>query len=254
MRAHSAITRGRYIPTWRAHTRVYYSTLCAGRTMFTLTVAGALSLCAVSSSRQLPTGPGYAFSGDDARGAPPPPKAPLSFAASLDDYAVLQSKTGGDAYVYGTTASTAAVTVKVSGAGCPSLIVEAELSALPTAPGRLSVTTRAPPPPPTGNAWKAKVPGAPGGDCTIVASDGKNSVTLNHVTYGDVCAPAFHAFSSIPLTGRGRWVSLLYRCGIAAASRTWRCPSPTPSHDSSRKPLSAQANTPTFALSRWLET
>jgi sialate O-acetylesterase len=60
------------------------------------------------------------------------------------------------------------------------------LADVETAPGRLSVTTVAPPPPPSGNAWKAKVPGAAGGDCTITATDGKNSATLEHVTYGDV--------------------------------------------------------------------
>eukprot|EP01050_Picozoa_sp_SAG11_P023633 SAG11_NODE_4801_length_1761_cov_16.348375_3_plen_171_part_00 len=157
--------------------------------MLALTVTSVLTQ-RLSAMGELP-GPGFAFG--DTGAPPPPPKAALSFATSLDDYAVLQSKTGGDAYVYGTSAGTAAITVKVSGAGCPSLTVEAELSALadvPAVPGRLAVTTKVWSggrlPPHTGNAWKAKVPGAAGGDCTIVASDGKNSATINHVTYGDV--------------------------------------------------------------------
>ena len=122
-------------------------------------------------------------------GGPPPPPAGLSFAASLDDYAVLQQKSGGDAYVYGTTSGTGAVTVKVSGAGCASLEVEAEMTPLATLPavaGRLFLTTKAPPPPPAGNAWKAKVPGSGGGDCAISATDGTHTATLSHVTYGDV--------------------------------------------------------------------
>ena len=35
--------------------------------------------------------------------------------------------------------------------------------------------------------WTAKVPGAKGGDCLIVATDDKgNSANISHVTYGDV--------------------------------------------------------------------
>jgi hypothetical protein len=123
--------------------------------------------------------------GDD--GAPP--AAALSFAATFDDHAVLQQKSGGDAWVYGTSAGTAAVTVKVSGTGCASLTVAAEMSPLedePPVPKRLFVSTTAPPPPPTGNKWKAKVPGAAGGDCTITATDGTHTAALEHVTYGDV--------------------------------------------------------------------
>lgn len=125
--------------------------------------------------------------GDGDGGAPPPPA--LSFAPQFDDFAVLQQKSGGDAWVYGTSTGTAAVTVKVSGTGCASLTVTAEMAPLadePAVPGRLFVSTKAPPPPPTGNKWKAKVPGAMGGDCTITATDGTHTATIQHVTYGDV--------------------------------------------------------------------
>lgn len=125
--------------------------------------------------------------GDGDDGAPPPPA--LSFGPQFDDHAVLQQKSGGDAWVYGTSTGTAAVTVKVSGTGCASLTVTAEMSPLgdePAVPGRLFVSTKAPPPPSTGNKWKAKVPGAMGGDCTITATDGTHTATIQHVTYGDV--------------------------------------------------------------------
>ena len=54
-----------------------------------------------------------------------PPAAALSFAPQFDDYAVLQQKSGGEAWVYGTSTGTTTVTVKVSGSGCASLIVPA---------------------------------------------------------------------------------------------------------------------------------
>ena len=127
--------------------------------------------------------------GGESRGADSgaPPAAALSFAPQFDDYAVLQQKSGGEAWVYGTSTGTTAVTVKVSGSGCASLTVAAEMSPLDdeSAPGRLFVSTKAPPPP-TGNKWKAKVPGDKGGDCTITATDGTHTATLQHVTYGDV--------------------------------------------------------------------
>ena len=133
-------------------------------------------------------GPGF-FSSFGDGGPPPPAAAALSFAEQFDDHAVLQQKSGGDAWVYGTSTGSTAVTVKVSGTGCASLTVAAEMSPLadePAVPGRLFVSTKGPPPPPTGNKWKAKVPGEMGGDCTITATDGTHTATLEHVTYGDV--------------------------------------------------------------------
>ena len=98
-------------------------------------------------------------------GPPPPPPPPaITFDASLDDYTVLQ-QLPSDAYVFGATSSSA-ITVKVSGTGCPT------------------ITTQAPV---FNNTWKAKVPGPKGGDCMILVTDGKgNSANITHVTYGDV--------------------------------------------------------------------
>ena len=46
----------------------------------------------------------------------------MQFAATFDDFAVLQQKSGGDAWVYGVSAGAAAVTVKVRGtSGAPSV-------------------------------------------------------------------------------------------------------------------------------------
>ena len=92
------------------------------------------------------------------------------FDDQLDDYAVLQSMSGGIAMVFGTTTSNS-VTVTVSGPGCTHQTVKADLTLFAAAP----------------SAWKAKVPGKVGGDCTITARDENgNSAALQHVTYGDV--------------------------------------------------------------------
>jgi hypothetical protein len=113
---------------------------------------------------------GTAGDGDDAApllkplSPPPPPPPAITFDASLDDYAVLQ-QTPSVAYVFGQTMSTA-VTVKVSGAGCPTITTQAVIF---------------------NSTWRAKVPGPKGGNCTILATDGSgNSASLTHVTYGDV--------------------------------------------------------------------
>lgn len=68
--------------------------------------------------------------------------------------------------MYGPTTASS-VTVSVSGAGCPKLQgVKATIF---------------------NKTWTAKVPGAKGGDCMIVATDDKgNSANISHVTYGDV--------------------------------------------------------------------
>ena len=100
----------------------------------------------------------------------PPPAPPVTFDDQLDDYAVLQSTSGGVAMVFGTTTSNS-VTVTVSGPGCTHQTVVADLTLFAAAP----------------SAWKAKVPGKAGGECTITARDeNSNSATLQHVTYGDV--------------------------------------------------------------------
>ena len=117
-------------------------------------------------------------------GKPPPPPPPaITFGMALDDNAVLQ-QTPSDAYVFGATLSTA-VTVKVSGPGCPSL-------------AGVAATV-------FNNTWKAKVPGAKGGDCTVVATTKEGaSANLTGVTYGDVwycggqsnmALPVAHTFS-----------------------------------------------------------
>ena len=99
-------------------------------------------------------------------GHPPPPPPAITFDSTLSDYAVLQ-QTPSVAQVYGTTNSTA-VTVTVSGSGCPSQTSHASLF---------------------NGTWVAKVPGARGGNCTIVATDAAgNSANLTSVTYGDVSA------------------------------------------------------------------
>ena len=116
-------------------------------------------------------------------GPPPPPPPSPSFDATLDDYAVLQ-QTPSSAFVYGATSSSS-VTVTVSGAGCASMTVKATVF---------------------NHTWKAAVPGAKGGDCTIVATDDTtgNHTNLSHVTYGDVwycggqsnmALPIAHTFS-----------------------------------------------------------
>ena len=68
--------------------------------------------------------------------------------------------------VYGSTNGTS-VTVAVTGSGCPSLSgVKATIF---------------------NHSWTAKVPGARGGDCMIVATDDQgNTANISHVTYGDV--------------------------------------------------------------------
>ena len=99
------------------------------------------------------------------------------------DYAVLQQSSGGDAFVFGTSGSAAPVTVKVSGAGCAAITVEASVA--PRVAPHAAALGPAPPPAPS-HSWKAKVPGKSGGDCTITATSGKDTVSLEHVTYGDV--------------------------------------------------------------------
>jgi hypothetical protein len=98
-------------------------------------------------------------------GAPPPPPPPaITFDPAFDDFAVLQ-QTPSDAFVFGATTSPS-VTVTVSGTGCPALTVPAVVF---------------------NSTWKARVPGAKGGDCYFLATDGLgNSSNLTHVTYGDV--------------------------------------------------------------------
>ena len=117
-------------------------------------------------------------------GRPPPSPPAITFDSTLDDYAVLQMQPSV-AQVYGSTNGTS-VTVAVTGSGCPSLSgVKATI---------FNHTT-----------WTAKVPGAKGGDCTIVATDDQgNTANISHATYGDVwycggqsnmALPMAHTFS-----------------------------------------------------------
>lgn len=163
------------------------------------------------------TADAVAASGD---GKPPPPA--ITFDVALDDYAVLQ-QTPSVAFVFGTTTS-AAVTVAVSGAGCPSLTgVKATIF---------------------NSTWKAKVPGPKGGDCTIVATDGHgNAANLTHVTYGDVwycggqvcpAAPRGGALSVHTLhchrlvTQYCEYCQQLNHALDCTVSRTWLCQWHTP--------------------------
>ena len=95
----------------------------------------------------------------------PPRSAPSTQHCAATDLVIFDRRSR---YVYGATTSDS-VTVKVSGAGCPSLSAKATVF---------------------NHTWKAKVPGPKGGDCTVIATDDKgNTANLTHVTYGDVwCA------------------------------------------------------------------